>query len=89
MGLAARDHDKIALGHLDFLSLFEREGRRTLAEIVKQGVGARRQLKMPGMAELEVEEQRPAETNPIEHLGEDVHAVQIRPVDDRTQHADD
>jgi hypothetical protein len=27
MGLAARDDDKIALGHAEFLSLFEREGR--------------------------------------------------------------
>jgi hypothetical protein len=41
------------------------------------------------MAELEVKQQRPAETNTIEHLGEDIHAAQIRRVDDRTQHADD
>jgi hypothetical protein len=27
------------------------------------------------MAELEVEEQRPAKANAIEHLGEDVHAA--------------
>ena len=56
---------------------------------MKQSVGARRQLKMPGMAELEVEQQRPAETNAIEHLGEYVHAAEVRPVDDRTQHLDD
>ena len=89
MGLAARNDDKIALGHVDFLPLFEREGRRAVAEIVKQSVGARRQLKMPGMAELEVKEQRPAETNAIEHLGENIHAAEISPVDDRTQHPDD
>ncbi|WP_283812710.1 hypothetical protein [Bradyrhizobium cytisi] len=41
------------------------------------------------MAELEVKEQRPTETNAIEHLGEDVHAAEIRPTDDRTQHPDD
>jgi len=56
---------------------------------VKQGVGALRQLKMPGMAELEVKEQRPAETDAIEHVGEYIHAAEIRPVDDRTQHPDD
>jgi hypothetical protein len=56
---------------------------------MKQSVGARRQLKMPGMAELEVKEQRPAETNAIEHLGEYIHVADIRPVDDRTQHPDD
>jgi hypothetical protein len=41
------------------------------------------------MAELEVKEQRPAETNAIEHLGEDVHVTDTRPVDDGTQHPDD
>jgi hypothetical protein len=41
------------------------------------------------MAELEVKEQRSAETNAIQHLGEDVHAVQVSPMDDRTQHPDD
>ncbi|MDI3563467.1 hypothetical protein [Bradyrhizobium sp. Arg816] len=41
------------------------------------------------MAELEVEEQRPSETNAIEHLGEDVHAAEASPVDGRTQHPDD
>jgi hypothetical protein len=41
------------------------------------------------MAELEVKEQRPAETNAIEHLGKDVHAAEIRPVDDCTQNPDD
>ena len=89
MGLPTCEDDKIAFRHLDFLPLFEREGRGALTEIVKQRVGALRQLKMPGMAELEVKEQRPAETNAIEHLGEYVHAAEIRPVDDRTQHPDD
>ncbi|WP_282568896.1 hypothetical protein [Bosea sp. BK604] len=41
------------------------------------------------MAELEMEEQRPAETNAIEHLGENVHAPERRAADDRTQHPDD
>ncbi|WP_256442522.1 hypothetical protein [Bradyrhizobium sp. CCBAU 53338] len=41
------------------------------------------------MAELEVKQQRPAETNAIEHLGEDVHGAETRLVDDRTQHPDD
>jgi hypothetical protein len=41
------------------------------------------------MAELEVEEQGATETNAIEHLGQDIHAAQANPVDDRTQHPDD
>jgi hypothetical protein len=41
------------------------------------------------MAELEVEKQRPSETNAIEHLGEDIHAAQVSRVDDWTQHPDD
>ncbi|MGM4869969.1 hypothetical protein [Bradyrhizobium sp. LA6.12] len=41
------------------------------------------------MTELEVEQQRPAETNAIEHLGKDVHAAEVSPVDGRTQHPDD
>jgi hypothetical protein len=89
MRLAACDDDKIALGHLEFLSLAEREGRRAATEIVKQGVGSRRQRQIPGMAELEVEEQRPAEASAIEHLGEDIHAAEANPVDGRTQHPDD
>ncbi|ESY90876.1 hypothetical protein X738_29780 [Mesorhizobium sp. LNHC209A00] len=89
MRLPARDDDKIALGDPDFRSLSELEGGGALAEIVKQSVGARRQLKMPGMAELEVKEQRPAEPDAIEHLGEYIHAIEIRPVDDRTQDPDD
>src|SRR3954462_9718373 len=34
---------------------------------------------MPGMAELEVKEQSPAETNPIEHLGEYIHPPRLDP----------
>ena len=41
------------------------------------------------MAKLEMKQQRPAETNAIKYLGEDVHAVEISAVADRTQHADD
>ena len=89
MRLAACDDDKVALGHTDFLSLFEREGRRAATEIVKQGVGARRQRQIPGMAELEVKEQRPAKANAIEHLGEDVHGADVNPAHGRTQHLDD
>src|SRR3569833_2108266 len=69
VGLSTRDDDKIALGHLDFLSLSERERRRALAEIVKQRVRACRQLEMPGMADLEVKEQRPTETNSFVFFG--------------------
>ena len=42
---------------------------------MEQGVGARRQRQIPGMAELEVKQQRPAEANAIEHFGEDIHAA--------------
>jgi hypothetical protein len=56
---------------------------------MEQGVGARWQFQIPGMAELEVEEQRPAKANAIEHLGEDVHAADVSPVDGQTQHPDD
>ena len=56
---------------------------------MEQGVGALRQRQIPGMAELEVEEQGPAEANAIEHFGEDVHAVDANPPDDRTQYSDD
>ena len=41
------------------------------------------------MAELEVEEQSPAEANAIEHFGEDVHAADANPADDQTQYSDD
>ena len=58
---------------LEFSSLFEREGRRATTEIMEQGVRARRQCQSPWMAELEVEEQSPAEANAIEYVGEDVH----------------
>ena len=89
MGLTACDDDKIALGHAEFLSLFEHESRRAAAEIVKQRVRPRRQLQIPGMAELEVKEQRSAEADAIEHLGKDVHAGEVSPVDGQTQHPDD
>ncbi|MHC2333511.1 hypothetical protein [Bradyrhizobium sp. USDA 4454] len=41
------------------------------------------------MAELEVKQQRPSETNAIEHLSEDIHSIEINWVDDPTQHSDD
>jgi hypothetical protein len=41
------------------------------------------------MAEFEMKEQRPAETHAVEHLRKDVHAAELIPVDDRTQHPDD
>ena len=89
MGLAARDDDKIALGHVELPPLFEREGRRAATEIMEQGVGARRQRQIPGMAELEVKEQRPAKANAIKHFGEDIHVGDVSPADDQTQYLDD
>jgi hypothetical protein len=41
------------------------------------------------MAELEVEEQRPAKADAIERLGEDVHHPDITRTDVRTQYSDD
>ncbi|MGO4127862.1 hypothetical protein AB4Z01_25935 [Inquilinus sp. YAF38] len=41
------------------------------------------------MAELEVKEQRPAETDAVEQMGEYIHAAEIKPADDRTQLSDD
>ncbi|MFN4923848.1 hypothetical protein [Bradyrhizobium sp.] len=40
------------------------------------------------MAELEVKQQRSAETNAIEHWREHVHAAKVSAVDDRTQQLD-
>ncbi|GLQ79471.1 hypothetical protein GCM10007881_29890 [Mesorhizobium huakuii] len=89
MGLAARYDDKVALGHVEFSSTFEREGSRATAEIVEQGVGARRQCEIPGMAELEVEQQGSAKANAIEHFSEDVHLSDVNTADGRTQYSDD
>ena len=44
---------------------------------MEQSVGALRQFQIPGMAQLEVEEQGPAEADAIKHLGEDVHAATV------------
>src|ERR1700728_1076487 len=44
-------------------------------EVMEQRVGARRQFQIPRMAQLEVEEQGPAEADAVEHLGEDIHAA--------------
>ena len=75
MGLAACDDDKVALAQVEVSPLFKREGRRTPTEIMEQRVGARRQFQIPRMAQLEVEEQGPAEADAVEHLGEDIHAA--------------
>jgi pimeloyl-ACP methyl ester carboxylesterase len=56
---------------------------------MEQGVRARWQCQIPGMAELEVEEQSSAEANAIEHFGEDVHACDVNPADGQTQYSDD
>ena len=45
---------------------------------MKQRVGALGQRQIPGMAELEMEQQRASEANAIEHLGEEVHAFVVR-----------
>jgi hypothetical protein len=89
MGLATRDDNKVALGHVELSSLFERERSRTTAEIVEQGVGALWQREIPGMAELEVEQQGSAKANAIEHLGEDVHLPDVNTTDGQTQYSDD
>jgi hypothetical protein len=89
MGLAACDDDEIALSHAELLPMFEREGGCATTEIMEQGVGALRQGQVPGMTELEVKEQGPAQSNAIEHFGEDVHAPDVSPPYGRTQYPDD
>src|SRR5262245_52695028 len=71
--LAAREDDKVALSETQLTSPFEREDGRTTNEIVKHRVGKRRQSKTPGTAKLVVKEQSPTQTNPIQHVSEDVH----------------
>jgi hypothetical protein len=44
---------------------------------MEQSVGALRQFQIPGMAQLEMEEQGPAEADAIKHLGKDVHAGMV------------
>jgi len=56
---------------------------------MEQGVGALWQRQAPGIAELEVEEQSPAEANAVEYFGEDVHSDDPNPADDPTQYLDD
>ena len=70
MRLAACNDDQVALGHAKLSSVFEREGSRAATDIVEQGVGTRRQRQTPGVAEFEVEQQRPTKANAIEHFGE-------------------
>ena len=41
------------------------------------------------MAELEMEEHGPAETDAIEHFGEDVHVCNVNLADGKTQYSDD
>jgi hypothetical protein len=89
MGLAACDDDKVALGHAELSSLFEREGSGATTEIMEQRVWARWQCQIPWMAELEVEEQIPAQADAIENLGEDVHPPDVNTTDDQTQYSDD
>ena len=74
MWLATSEDDKVALSKAKLPSLFERKDGRTTSEIVKHSVGERRQSKTPGTAKLVVEEQSPAQVNPIKHISEDVHA---------------
>jgi hypothetical protein len=44
---------------------------------MEQGIGALWQFQIPRMAQLEMEEQGPAEADAIKHLGEDVHAAML------------
>ena len=60
-----------------------------MTEIMEQGVGALWQRQIPGMTELEVEEQSPTETNAVEYFGEDVHGGDANLADDPTQYLDD
>jgi hypothetical protein len=46
---------------------------------VEQGVRPRWQRKIPGVAQLEVEEQGPAKADAIEHFREDIHASTLIP----------
>ena len=89
MGLATRDDNKVALGHVELSSLFKREGSRTMAERVDQGIGALWQREIPGMAEFEVEQQGSAKTNAIKHFSEDVHLSDVNTTDGQTQYSDD
>jgi hypothetical protein len=56
---------------------------------MEQGVRARRQRQTPGMAKLEVKQQRPAKADAIEHFREDIHVGDVSPADDQTQCLDD
>ena len=89
VGLAACEDNKVALGQAELPSLFEREGRRAATELVEQGVGPRRQRQTPRMTKHEVAKQRPAESNAIQHFGQDVHAPNAIPADGQTQYSDD
>jgi hypothetical protein len=77
MGLAADDEDEIALGHLNYRSILERDAGCTPAEIMKNGIRRSRQRHGPGATELVVEEHGPFQTNAIEHVGENVHACYV------------
>ena len=79
VGLAADNEDEITLGHLNRWSILERDDGRTPAEIMKDGIRGSRQRHAPRAAELIVEEQRPFQTNAIEHVGENVHACHVSP----------
>jgi hypothetical protein len=57
--------------------------------MMDRSVGALWQRQTPGIAELEVEEQSPAEANAVEYFGEDVHSDDPNPADDPTQYLDD
>jgi len=52
---------------------------------MEQGVGPLWQRQVPGITELEVEKQSPAEANAVEYFGEDVHGGDANPADDPTQ----
>jgi hypothetical protein len=56
---------------------------------MEQRVRALWQRQIPGLAELEMEQQRPSKANPAQHFGEDVHGEDAKPADDPTQYLDD
>lgn len=87
--LATRDYDKVARAHVEFSLLIKRERRRAMADVMEQRVRALREGQVPGMAELEMEQQGPPQAHAVEYFGEDVHNSDDKVPDDRTQHADD
>ena len=89
MGLTTCDDNKVALGHVELSSLFEREGSRTTTEIVEQGIGALWQREIPGMAEFEVEQQVPPKRTRSSTSARMSMLSDVNTTDGQTQYSDD